>query len=79
MKLNQYRYLPLLHFHYSAINPVAVKSLAGAVGLPAGPFRRPLQPLDPRALQHGLDLVRELGIAERYGYTLTKQSLRATG
>jgi len=71
--------LPLLHFHYSAINPVAVKSLAGAVGLPAGPFRRPLQPLDPKALQGGLDLVRELGIAERYGYTLAKPGLRAAG
>ena len=32
--------LPLLHFNYSAINPVAVKTLAGALGLPAGPFRR---------------------------------------
>ena len=60
--------LPLLHFHYSAINPVAVKSLAGALGLPAGPFRRPLKPLDPAALRQGLELVRSLGIAERYGY-----------
>lgn len=62
--------LPLLHFHYSAINPVAVKSLAGALGLPAGPFRRPLKPLPPAQLQAGLDIVRELGIAERYGYSL---------
>lgn len=62
--------LPLLHFHYSAINPVAVKSLAGALGLPAGPFRRPLKPLDPASLQRGLEIVRSLGIAERYGYSL---------
>lgn len=67
---NYLHVLPLLHFNYSAINPVAVKSLAGALGLPAGPFRRPLKPIDPAALQAGLDIVRELGIAERYGYTL---------
>jgi hypothetical protein len=27
----------MLHFTYSAIDPVAVKSLMAAVGLPAGP------------------------------------------
>src|SRR5579859_5666035 len=31
--------LPLLHYTYSAINPVAVKSLMQAVGLPSGPLR----------------------------------------
>jgi len=62
--------LPLLHFNYSAINPVAVKSLAGALGLPAGPFRKPLRPLDPEQLARGLEIVRELGLAERYGYRL---------
>ena len=72
--------LPLLHFHYSKINPVAVKSLAGALGLPAGPFRRPLKPLDPAALKTGLDIVRELGIAERYGYSLdADRALRLAG
>ncbi len=72
--------LPLLHFHYSRINPVAVKSLAGALGLPAGPFRRPLKPLDPAELQAGLDIVRELGIAERYGYSLDlERGLRVAG
>ena len=74
------RVLPLLHFHYSAINPVAVKSLASALGLPAGPFRRPLQPLGPKALEVGLSIVRELGIAERYGYTPNvKRTLVAAG
>jgi 4-hydroxy-tetrahydrodipicolinate synthase len=62
------RMLPLLHFTYSAINPVAVKSLMGALGLPAGPLRRPLGPLDGTALQRGLDIVRELGIADHYGF-----------
>ena len=71
--------LPLLHFNYSAINPVAVKSLAAALGLPAGPFRRPLKPLAPDALARGLELVRELGIADRYGYSLPKSRLSATG
>ena len=64
------RMLPLLHFTYSAINPVAVKSLMGALGLPAGGFRRPLTPLDPALLQNGLDIVRELGIADTYGFRL---------
>ncbi len=62
------RMLPLLHFTYSAINPVAVKSLRGALGLPAGKLRRPLGPLDGAALQRGLDIVRELGIADAYGF-----------
>jgi 4-hydroxy-tetrahydrodipicolinate synthase len=62
--------LPLLHFHYSAINPVAVKSLARALGLPAGPFRRPLLGLSEDALAKGVEIVRELGIAEQYGYRL---------
>lgn len=64
------RVLPLLHFHYSAINPVAVKSLARALGLPAGPFRRPLLGLPEEALATGIEIVRELGIAEHYGYRL---------
>ncbi|MEM8664580.1 MAG: dihydrodipicolinate synthase family protein [Pseudomonadota bacterium] len=60
--------LPMLHFAYSAINPVAVKSLMRAVGLPAGPLRKPLQPLSPEALQGGLDIVRKLGLDEKYGF-----------
>ncbi len=67
---NYLHVLPLLHFHYSAINPVAVKALARAVGVPAGPFRRPLKGLDGPALEKGIQIVRELGIAERYGFTL---------
>ena len=64
------RMLPLFHFTYSAINPVAVKSLMGALGLPAGDLRRPLQGLENQALKKGIELVRELGIAETYGFTL---------
>ena len=32
--------LPMLHYSYSAINPVAIKSLMKAVGLPVGDLRR---------------------------------------
>ncbi|MBI4185066.1 MAG: 4-hydroxy-tetrahydrodipicolinate synthase [Proteobacteria bacterium] len=62
--------LPLLHFNYSAINPVAVKSLAGALGLPAGALRKPLRALPPDQLLRGIDIVRELGVAQKYGFTL---------
>ena len=32
--------LPMLHYSYSAINPVAIKSLMKAVGLPVGDLPR---------------------------------------
>lgn len=60
--------LPMLHFAYSAINPVAVKSLMRAVGLPAGPLRAPLRELEGATLQPGLELVRTLGLDRKYGY-----------
>lgn len=66
--------LPMLHFTYSAINPVAVKSLMGAVGLPAGPLRKPLKPLAPDHLAKGLSICRDLGLDRKYGYNL--QSIR---
>ena len=62
------RMLPLLHYTYSAINPVAVKSLMKAVGLPAGDLRRPLRALAPDHLARGLDIVRRLGLDEHYGW-----------
>jgi 4-hydroxy-tetrahydrodipicolinate synthase len=62
------RMLPMLHFTYSAINPVAVKSLMRALGLPAGGFRRPLTGLDEASLQVGLDIARDLGLMESYGF-----------
>jgi 4-hydroxy-tetrahydrodipicolinate synthase len=64
------RCLPMLHFVYSGVNPVPVKSLMRAVGLPAGPLRRPLSGLDPAALARGLDIVRALGLDRRYGYRI---------
>jgi 4-hydroxy-tetrahydrodipicolinate synthase len=62
------RLLPLLHFTYSAVNPVAVKSLMRALGMPAGDLRRPLTGLDERALATGLGIIAALGLDERYGY-----------
>jgi 4-hydroxy-tetrahydrodipicolinate synthase len=62
--------LPMLHFTYSAINPVAVKSLMRAVGLPAGPLRKPLKPIDADHLARGLDICRDLGLDRKYGYRL---------
>lgn len=62
------RLLPLLHFTYSATNPVPVKSLMKALGLPAGDLRRPLRPLEGPALAAGLASVQALGLDRRYGY-----------
>ena len=62
--------LPLLHYTYSAINPVAVKSLMKAVGLPVGALRRPLRNLEGEALARGVRIVEELGLARRYGFEM---------
>ncbi|MHB9149843.1 MAG: hypothetical protein ACYC33_07165 [Thermoleophilia bacterium] len=64
------RLLPLFFFTYSAVNPIPVKSLARALGMPAGDLRRPYRALAPEALEPGLRAVRELGLAEKYGFTL---------
>lgn len=71
------RCLPMLHFVYSAINPVPVKSLMRAVGLPAGPLRRPLSGLDPAALAKGIEIVRALGLDRRYGYRINPAAVAA--
>lgn len=65
------RNLPLLHWLYSAINPVPLKSLMGALGLPAGPPRRPLKPLSVKELTVGLDICRSMALDRQYGYVLT--------
>ncbi len=64
------RNLDLLHFAYSAINPVAVKSLMRAMGMPAGPLRKPLNSLGGPALGEGLRIAADLGLGEIYGYNL---------
>jgi 4-hydroxy-tetrahydrodipicolinate synthase len=69
-KATYLRLLPLLHFAYSAINPVPVKSLMKALGLPAGDLRKPLTNLDGEALAKGLRIIQELGLDQKYGYKL---------
>jgi 4-hydroxy-tetrahydrodipicolinate synthase len=64
------RLLPLLHYTYSAINPVAVKSLMKALGLPAGDLRRPLRGLEGQALEKGVRIVRDLGLDQKYGFKI---------
>ncbi|MFK7893839.1 MAG: 4-hydroxy-tetrahydrodipicolinate synthase [Granulosicoccus sp.] len=64
------RNLDMLHYAYSAINPVAIKTLMRAVGLPSGPLRKPLKPLDKAGIAHGLDIVAKLGLDQTYGYKL---------
>ena len=71
------RCLPMLHFVYSTINPVPVKSLMRAVGLPAGPLRRPLSGLQTDALARGIEIARSLGLDRRYGYSLDASVLAA--
>jgi 4-hydroxy-tetrahydrodipicolinate synthase len=63
--------LPLLHFTYSAINPVAVKSLMKALGMPSGDLRKPLTNLEGEQVAKGVRIVRELGLDRRYGYQIT--------
>lgn len=76
-KATYLRLLPLLHFNYSAINPVAVKSLMKAVGLPVGELRRPLTALEGEALARGVRVVQELGLDKAYGWTINPAALAA--
>jgi 4-hydroxy-tetrahydrodipicolinate synthase len=62
--------LPLLEFHYSVVNPVPVKSLAKALGLPSGDLRRPLRTMEDEALRRGLEIVKELGLVEKYQFSI---------
>ncbi|MBL8381478.1 MAG: dihydrodipicolinate synthase family protein [Burkholderiales bacterium] len=71
------RVLPLLHFNYSAINPVAIKSLMRAVGLPVGALRKPLKPLEGEALARGVRIVRDLGLDKQYGWSIEPKLARA--
>ena len=66
------RLLPLLHFMYSAINPVAVKSLLKAVGMPVGELRKPLTGLNEAQLAAGVEIVRLLELDQTYGWSMRK-------
>lgn len=67
--------LPMLHFAYSAINPVAIKTLMRVVGLPSGPLRKPLRPIDGPALQAGIDAFLGLGLGKLYGLSVSTDRL----
>ena len=69
--------LEMLHYVYSATNPVAVKSLMHAVGMPSGPLRKPLKLLEGEALQKGIDIAARLGLDKAYGYKITSQARAA--
>ena len=75
-KTEYLRCLPLLHFTYSAINPVAVKSLMRALGMPSGALRKPLREMDPLAVQKGVEICRKLGLIEKYGLKPQDQPYR---
>jgi 4-hydroxy-tetrahydrodipicolinate synthase len=64
--------LPLFHFTYSRINPVPVKSLMKALGLPAGDLRKPYRNLEGAELQRGVEIVKQLGLVEKYQFSLTE-------
>lgn len=69
--------LAMLHFAYSAVNPVPVKSLMQAVGLPAGPLRRPLQPMQGAALKKGIEALVASGTAAKYDYKIDTSRIAA--
>lgn len=62
--------LDMLHYAYSAVNPVAIKSLMQAVGLPSGPLRKPLTSFEGAQLQKGLDIVSKLNLDRIYDYKI---------
>lgn len=69
--------LDMLHYAYSAVNPVAIKSLMRAVGLPSGPLRKPLTGFEGEALQRGLDIAAKLNLDEAYGFNLNGKARAA--
>jgi 4-hydroxy-tetrahydrodipicolinate synthase len=63
--------LDMLHYAYSSINPVAIKSLMRALGMPSGPLRKPLKPFEGAQLQKGIDIAARLGLDKVYGYKIS--------
>lgn len=67
--------LEVLHYAYSAINPVAVKCLMRTIGLPSGPLRKPLLPIDENDLKRGLTTLVKLGLDKKYGFKMNRTTL----
>ncbi len=62
--------LPLSNFNYCRVNPIPVKSLMKALGLPSGNLRRPYRELDENELKQGIEIVKSLGLDRKYGYSI---------
>ena len=62
--------LDILHFAYSSTNPVPIKTLMRAIGLPAGPLRKPLKPISKSSLNAGIELLSKLSLDKSYGYKI---------
>jgi len=73
------RLLPLIHFTYSGVNPVPVKSLARVLGLPAGELRRPYLNMGGRSLRKGVEIVQMLGLTAQYGYRVREEIMGSDG
>jgi 4-hydroxy-tetrahydrodipicolinate synthase len=71
--------LPLIQFNYSQVNPVPVKSLAKALGLPAGNLRKPYLNMTGKALQRGVQIVRSLGLVEQYDFRINDEDFADRG
>lgn len=67
------RVLPLIQFTYSRVNPVPVKSLAKALGLPAGDLRKPYQNLPEAELRRGVEIVEMLGLMGKYNFHVNEE------
>jgi 4-hydroxy-tetrahydrodipicolinate synthase len=64
------RISPLLFFNYSSINPVPIKSLMNAIGLPAGDLRKPNLNMGSQALGLGIKIVKELRLDDKYNFLI---------
>ena len=62
--------LPLLHFLYSAVNPVALKPLMNVLGLPSGPLRKPLTPISDAQIFEAITICRNLNLDRKYDYSI---------
>ncbi len=62
--------LEMLHFAYSSVNPVPIKTLMQAIGLPSGPMRKPLKSLSKQNLLSGLKIISNLSLDKIYGYKI---------
>ncbi len=66
--------LPLIQFNYSRVNPVPVKSLAKALGLPAGNLRKPYLNITGKALQRGVEIAKNLGLVKQYNFQINEEN-----